>query len=150
MSVSIRNWIFDIPWMQQGVLFSAIRSADGVSHEDNSKIIVRGYRNVILKPAHNVGSFLGKIPNQKQLGEAMDKFVKGFGQYNSHFVLHLVHAAEIIGYHHPDPIIRTTWANFYLNMCKAMHINPETKEQMMDRLKDNPEVVKQSEKSEIF
>lgn len=145
MSSSVRNWVWNIPWMQQGVLFSAIRSVDGVSHEDNSKVIVRGYRNVILKPAHNVGSFLGKIPTQEQLEDAMKKFSEGFGQYASHFVLHLVHAAEIISYQHPDEKIKKTWGNFYFEMCKAMHLNPETKEQMMNRLKDNPEVVNQSE-----
>jgi hypothetical protein len=32
MKTSLRNWIEEIPWMQQGVLFSAIRSADGVKH----------------------------------------------------------------------------------------------------------------------
>ena len=145
MTSSVRKWVWDVPWMQQGVLFSAIRSADGISQEDNSKIIIRGYRNVILKPAHNIGSFLGKIPPQDKLEEAMKKFVDAFGHYPNHFVLHLVHAAEIIGYQHPNELIRKTWENFYFEMCKAMHVNPETKEQMMNRLKDNPEVVKKSE-----
>jgi hypothetical protein len=137
---SLRDWVEEIPWMQQGVLFSAIRSADGIPHEDNSKIIVRGYRNVVLKPAHNIGSFLGKIPTQEKLQEAMENFVHGFGQYNTHFVLHLVHGAEIIGYQHPDDKISETWGDFYSEMCRAMHVNPETKEQMNKRLKDNPEV----------
>jgi hypothetical protein len=75
----------------------------------------------------------------------MRKFEKGFGQYNSHFVLHLIHAAEIIGYKHPDENIKKIWQEFYLNMCKAMHLNPETKKQMDNRLKDNPEVVNKSE-----
>jgi len=145
MTSSLRKWVEDVSWMQQGVLFSSIRSADGVEHEDNSKIIIRGYRNVILKPAHNVGSFLGKIPNQKQLEEAMRKFEKGFGQYNSHFVLHLVHASEIIGYQHPNADISKTWGDFYFNMCKEMHLNPETREQIEMRLKDNPEVVGRAE-----
>jgi hypothetical protein len=139
---SLREWVEEVPWMQQGVLFSAIRSADGVPHEDNSKIIVRGYRNVILKPAQTKGSFLGKIPTRSALEEAMNKFTDGFGQYNSHFVLHLVHASEIIGYQHPEEIERVTWGNFYLNMCKAMHLNPETKEQMINRLKDDINLIK--------
>lgn len=145
MTSSVRKWVLDVPWMQQGVLFSAIRSADGISQEDNSKIIVRGYRNVILKPAHDVGSFLGKIPTQEKLEESMKKFMAGFGYYHTHFVMHLIHAAEIIGYQHPDELIRKTWVNFYFEVCKEMHVNPETKEQMMNRLKDNLEVVKKTE-----
>ena len=58
-------------------------------------------------------------------------------------MLHLCHAAEIVGYQHPDEQIKTTWGKFYYSMCKAMHLNPETREQMMERLKDNPEVVEE-------
>lgn len=142
MPSSLRKWVEDVPWMQQGVLFSAIRSADlRFGEEDSSKIVIRGYRNVILKPAQNIGSFLGKIPSKDKLEEAMKEFADSHGLYPSHFVTHLMHASEIIGYQHSNENIRKIWGNFYYSICKAMHLNPETKEQMEDRLKDNPEVV---------
>jgi len=150
MSSSLRRWVEEIPWMQQGVLFSATRSSDlRFGEEDSSKIVVRGYRNVILKRACNVGSFLGKIPTKEQLLEAMKDFSSQYGLYPSHFVTHLMHAAEIIGYQHPDQEIRQIWGDFYFSICNEMHVNPETREQMTNRLKDNEEVIKKSSEEDL-
>lgn len=149
MSCSLRQWVVDLPWMQQGVLFSSIRSADGVAQEERSKLIIRELRDTLIKSARSTGSFLGKRPDHLSLIAAMNGFVDGFGHYNSHFVLHLVHAAEIIGYKCPIREWRELWGEFYLKMCKAMHINPETEEQMDKRLSDDPLTVLASNQRDI-
>lgn len=144
MSSSVRKWVTEIPWMQQGVLFSALRGCDGLPHNDVSKIIIRGYRNTILKPAHFSGSFLGMIPSEEELEAAMKEFSNNFDKYPMHFVTHLAHASEIVGYQHPDKETQKIWENFYTNIVRRMHLYPESKNQMMERLKDDPETVSRS------
>jgi len=53
--------------------------------------------------------------------------------------MHVVHAAEIIGYKHPDVNIREQWLQFYLDCCRDLHMNPETAEHMEKRLGDSRE-----------
>lgn len=54
-----------------------------------------------------------------------------------HFQLHLLHAAEIVGYKHPDPRIRGWWRQTYERLVHDMHLWPETEEQMDRRLGDS-------------
>jgi hypothetical protein len=144
MSSSVRKWVTEIPWMQQGVLFSALRGCDGLPHNDVSKIIIRGYRNTILKPAHFSGSFLGMIPLGEDLVKAMNAFSGNFDKYPMHFLTHLAHASEIIGYKHPNKEVRDVWEKFYVDIVRRMHLYPESKIQMEERLKDDSDTVANS------
>lgn len=141
MSSSVRKWVTEVPWMQQGVLFSSLRGCDGLPHNDVSKIIIRGYRNTILKSARNSGSFLGMIPAKDKLEQAMEEFSSNFDKYPMHFLTHLAHASEIVGYKHPDKEVREVWNKFYLDVVRRMHLYPESEVQMDDRLKDDPDTV---------
>lgn len=144
MSSSVRKWVIEIPWMQQGVLFSMLRNMDGARRSDPSRIVVKGLRGMILKPARSVGSFLGETPTDEELVKAMESFLKECNHLPIHFVLHLIHAAEVVGYKYPGSE-QLTWLGFYSEMCKAMHMNPETQDQMEERLKDDPLVKRTSE-----
>jgi len=148
MATSVRKWVEDLPWMMQGVLFSNLRGCDGSTREDDSKILIRGYRALILMPARSKGNFLGRIPTKIKLMQTMERFVKSFDEYPTHFVLHLLHAAEIVGYKHPNFKIAALWFNFYCNLVSHMHMHIETKEQLEGRLSDDPETVKRSLKEE--
>jgi len=141
MPSSVRKWVEELPWMMQGVLFSNIRGCDGSSREDNSKTIIRGYRNLILMPARSKGNFLGRIPTYGQLEEAMKQFTQSFDEYPIHFVLHLIHAAEVVGYKHPVFEVSSLWFRFYFKLVKAMHLFIEQEEQLDLRLSDDLEMV---------
>ncbi len=53
-----------------------------------------------------------------------------------HFLGHLMHALEVIGYRHPhSPTARDAW-EAYCDLCEYLHLNPESEEQMLNRLKD--------------
>ncbi len=62
-----------------------------------------------------------------------------------HFQLHFMHAAEIVGYHHPDEKIRLWWNKFYLMIVNDAHLYPESKEEMNNRLSDNRDEWKKRE-----
>lgn len=141
MSFCIQDWLNDITWMQQGAIFASIRGCDGVPKEDASKVVIRGLRSVVLKPAQRTGSFLGKIPTRTKLHEAAEHLISDLDHYPVHFLLHLIHAAEIIGYEHPEYVIGEFWLQFYFQLCHAMHMNYETKKQMKTRLTDDQELI---------
>lgn len=54
-----------------------------------------------------------------------------------HFHFHLIHAAQIIGYKHPDEWTRAWWKEFYLRLVNAHHLFPESEELMDLRLGDS-------------
>lgn len=54
-----------------------------------------------------------------------------------HFQLHFMHAAQIVGVHHPDDEIRDWWKTFYLMIVNDAHLHPESDEAMNLRLSDN-------------
>jgi|GEM_PF-5727019 len=46
--------------------------------------------------------------------------------YSIHFVFHLFHGVEIIGYKCPDEVVRDFCNTMYIEFCKTIHCNPET------------------------
>lgn len=59
------------------------------------------------------------------------------GHYPQHWVAHIMHAAEVIGYRHPDGMIAQRWFNIYREMVHGLHLNPEGKQQMIERLSED-------------
>lgn len=142
MSCSLRKWFNDLPWMQQGVLLGAIRNCDGYRSEGHHKVLARGIRAACIKAAQTEGSFNARRPDPNILLDAAHQFTdKHFDHMPVHFVTHLMHAAEVIGYGHPDEVIATLWDQIYRTIADAMHLNVETYAQFTQRLKDDPEQV---------
>ncbi len=71
----------------------------------------------------------------------MDKVVSGYLQeldaIPHHFQLHFLHAAEILGYKHPDRRIASWWLGVYRRLVHDMHLWPETEDQLDRRLGDS-------------
>lgn len=72
--------------------------------------------------------------------EAMRTIVDGFlnarDEYHLHFYGHCMHAFQIIGVHHPDPIIKQFWRRVYERMVNALHLEPEPDSELNRRLGD--------------
>ena len=64
------------------------------------------------------------------------KFVSNLDHYPMHWLLHFLHAIEIVYYKCPLNEYKMFWMDLYLEICKAMHLNPETEKQLDERLKD--------------
>ena len=125
MNSVVKSWVGDIPWMCQSVLFCALRGCDGVPKEDASKHITRAIRHVVLNNAKNDGSFMNVDPPSQ---------LPTLDQYPYHWVTHVMHAVEIIGYCHPDASVRARWAGLYADFCYALHVPPESVADMLKRL----------------
>ena len=140
-------WATALPLQQQSVLLLALRGADGTPKHHPHKAVQRAYRASVLVAA--------KYGRPLRWGEKADSFMgldhfadRGlwecdrtdfFGacdELPSHFVSHLMHGAEILGYKHPDERFRDRWREFYLSLVSSLHLQPETEAQMDARLGD--------------
>lgn len=136
----LRPWVRVLPLRLQGVLVTAIRGCDGAPKEDSSKNLSRMIRRAILNPADpreslNAGGFFGF--SREHLESSLSDFYHSLDQYPLHYVMHLTHACEVIGYSHPDQNMAAFFEMTYLLFCHTFHLNPETKEEMLARLTED-------------
>lgn len=131
----VQEWLQELSWREQTVLFTALRGPDGLPKENPGKSLCRFLRSCILRDATpGQGTFMRLDPGKEE--KFVDKFLSDTDQFPHHFLLHLLHAAEILGYKHPDKELRSFWSDFYVRGCKDFHMHPETEAQMDERLKD--------------
>ncbi len=133
----LQPWVQRLGLRHQGVLVSAVRGCDAVPRDDPSKAVVRVYRTLILN-AHvgdhrRSASFFEVVPLE-ELSSRFDALKRHTDHLPVHYLLHLLHAVEIVGYHHPDIAVRSTWLGLYWMLCRRLHVQPETQQQLDDRL----------------
>lgn len=135
----LHDWVCELPFQMQALLCTAMRGPDENNKFNAAKSIIRYLRGVVLKPAgewhgHNDNDFMwadyGKFKSYA------DEFWQDHDEYPHHFIMHLVHCAEVVGRKHPEPYIAAMWLNFYLTACHSFHMNPELSEELDERLND--------------
>lgn len=129
----LQDWLDELSLKQQTVLLSALRGCDGVRKNDISKIVSRYLRSVILK---NAATPTSSFMSTSTKWEDIVAFRKDMDAYPTHYILHFIHAAEIIGYFHPDVEVSSFWLDAYYLFVDAMHLNVESKEINQWRLRD--------------
>lgn len=146
----LHDWVHELPFQMQALLLTGMRGPDENNKYNSAKAIVRYLRGAVIKPAgewevlegapyHIIG---GPNNNDFMWGEyaQFNQFAIAFwsdhDEYPHHFIMHLVHCAEIVGYFHPNVIVSKAFMNFYLDACEAFHMNPETLQQLEARLND--------------
>lgn len=140
-------WMTKLPLQQQSVVMLAMRGHDGVAKEHVSKRILRAYRSTVLVAAR-VGRVLAwgeKLDTFMGLDELADRetwsticldYKENHDELACHFYAHLMHGAEVLAYKHPEGQFRDRWLEFYIASVDALHLNPESMEQMDHRLSD--------------
>lgn len=129
----VRPWLSKLSFKQQTVLLTALRGVDGKEKQDASKPFCKAMRMTILQ---NASPGLGTFMQFTISAEDVLKFSENIDHYPVHWILHFIHAAEIIGYHCPYPQLAHWWMNFYRIMVDAMHLRPEPLEALEERLAD--------------
>ncbi len=150
----VQEWVHDLPIMQQSVLLAAIRGPDGLPKNHVSKFVLRWFRRcVLLSALHGqpgVGAIIAR-PDEEGGGsftgpscgpetpyesfhDVMDTYFNNIDEVPHHFQLHLMHAAQILGYKHPSMLIRVDWGSFYVTAVSDMHLFPELEMDLDARL----------------
>lgn len=146
----LQPWVEDLTAMQQSVLIAAVRGPDGIRKNHPVKVLCRWLRRSFLlcafdKVAHLDpltpcgGSFTGKCQTDAVTGvdHALTLYLESVDELPHHFQLHFMHAAEILGYKHPDLAVREWWNTTYRRLVSDAHLFIETEQQMDRRLADN-------------
>lgn len=157
MKCVTQEWTWELPMMQQTVLLTAVRGPDGLPKYGCVKMLLRWYRRCVLLSAmdgkvlgnptdNNGGSFTGpsfQAGQQHNTGwesnmdEIVDDYLRTLDAIPHHFQMHFMHAAEIVGFKHPDERIRAWWHKLYIRLVGDMHLWPEDEEEMDERLGDD-------------
>jgi hypothetical protein len=136
----MKDWALELPIRMQSTMMLGLRGPDTLTKNNNAKTLIRELRFAILQPAFPVelerlatDDFMGT-----QTGYASDEDAEAFladhDQYPHHWLMHFIHTIEIVGYYHPDLGIRFYWHRLYEFLVAAFHMNPETREQLEQRL----------------
>lgn len=127
----LHDWVHALPFQMQALLLTAMRGPDALNKHNSAKSVVRYLRGAICKPA---GDWDGSNNNDFMWGE-YDHFMSWCGsfwddhdEYPHHFIMHLVHCAQVIGYKHPVDRIAEKWFTFYMEACISFHMNPESEQ----------------------
>lgn len=140
----LQDWVMELPLRLQGTLLTAVRGCDdepkswirtGVAYSPGRRLTAF-IRWCFMNPADprevdfQEGSFFMSTPP--------DPFnPSDFGHLPQHWYSHVMHSLEIVGECHPNDYARETAQTMYLNMVHSLHLNPETRGQMMTRLTED-------------
>ena len=155
MSKSVlQPWVQELSMMQQSVLISSIRGPDNSAKYGAVKMLLRWYRRCVLVSAldgeiltnpfdRRGGSFTGpsydvngRYEWEIDMNLIVSEYMKVQDSLPFHFQSHLMHAVEILGYKHPDKYIREWWTSVYRRIVNALHLHPESEDEMDSRLGD--------------
>lgn len=150
-----QDWVQELSYMQQTVLLTAARAPDGLRKNHPVKVLLRWYRRCTLLSAFTGeafrdpyaaggGSFTGPFTADHASDIGITTFHEIRGVYLDHvdemphhFQLHLMHAAQIVGYKHSSPDTRVWWLTFYEMIVNDAHLFPESEALMDERLGDS-------------
>jgi hypothetical protein len=136
MSSILRDWVAELPLREQGTLLAAVRGCDLTPKfplDAPERQLVAFVRWTFMYPAderevdYQPGSFMSRIP-------PADFKPSCVGHYPLHWVMHIVHALEVIGYRHPDRVISYQCRCLYADFVKSFHLSEETFTEMRERL----------------
>jgi hypothetical protein len=139
MSSVVQPWLAEhCTFKMQTVLLTSFRGCDGVHKDDRGKVFTRMMRSTVLKNADPTTSFFPEsVDGLQAYRTQIEDFFDDMDHYPVHWFMHLLHAAEICGYKHPDETLSKFWKRFYLRGAHELHLGIETCQQMNDRLRDN-------------
>lgn len=134
MTSILQPWVLELGLRHQGCLISAVRGCDTLPKDDPSKRLVRCLRADILVPFSDQPSSFIENCRLDEVFARINIFVGDFDHYPVHYVLHLMHAAHIVGVYHPSITSGDPWRVFYHKMCHKMHVWPEPEDVQHKRL----------------
>lgn len=143
----MQDWTEQLNYQQQATLLLSLRGPDGFPKHHPSKMLLYHLRGNILKAAHTgrqlfFGERTPTFMSQEFMGDTVmwQRMLNDFQEVEDelplHYYTHLMHAAQIVAYKHPQAMVQMRWKTFYINCCKYLHCPVETVEDMDKRLND--------------
>lgn len=141
MKSILQDWVMELGLRHQGTLLTAVRGCDTVAKDDPSKLLVRALRSAILHAhcgdARKAATFITHLKGDDLL-RAFHVFRKSLDHYPHHWLMHFIHAVEIVGYKAPVEV-SGYYRAFYVSLCQSLHMTPETEAELDHRLNADEE-----------
>ncbi len=144
MQSVLQNWVMELPLREQGTMLTCVRGCDlepklwistGVAYSAGRRLTAF-IRWAFMVPADErevdsqEGAFMMSTPPHPFKPSE-------FGHLPEHWYAHAMHALEVIAYRCPDETIARQAYLMYAEMVHNLHLQPETKEQMIYRLSED-------------
>lgn len=136
----LKDWVCSLPLREQGTLLTAVRGCDLTPKMplDSTERNLTAFVRCSVMNAFDEREIDAEIGCFMQSRIDFTKFrASQFGHYPQHYVSHLIHALEVIGYRCPFEATKNDALAAYKMFCKSFHLNIETFEQMVERLSDD-------------
>lgn len=138
MSSVLQDWVMELPLRMQGTLLTGIRGCDLTPKyplDSMERKLVGWIRWCVMNPADprevdaEAGCFFISVcPIVKP---------SALGHYPWHWISHIVHCLEVIGYKHPDRRIAELAIGLYCKFVHSFHMNVETEFQFERRMAED-------------
>ncbi len=135
----LQKWVMDLPLREQGTLLTGVRGCDVAPKmplDSTERQLTQFLRYCFAVPADErevdfePGSFYASTPPTEWKASEL-------GHYPQHWYSHLMHCFEVCAYRHPDDALAIECWEIYLKLVRGMHLNPETKSEMIMRLSED-------------
>ena len=136
----LQPWVMELGLRHQGVLVSAVRGPDGLPKQHVVKTFVRAFRaDTLVSFADAPASFICFL-DRPEFTDLLSKLFGSLDELNLHYIMHFLHATEILSCKHPDQQRRDCWSMLYLGLVRKLHLTPETPQELDERLNAHEDV----------
>jgi hypothetical protein len=135
----LQDWVMELPLREQGTLLTAVRGCDLTPKHPLDSLerrLVAAIRCSFMVPADErevdsePGCFMSReIP--------VGFKPSALGHYPQHWIAHVMHAAEVLAYRHPDQQIAVQWHFVYETFCHSFHVPAESPEAFEARMSED-------------
>lgn len=132
----MRDWVMQLPLREQGAMLVATRGCDSAPKfplESVERRLTAAIRYAVMVPHDErevdaaPGCFMVSVP-------PMDLKLAMLEHYPMHWVMHVVHACEGLGYRHPVEAVANGWLVLYWRAVRSLHLEPESRDAYISRL----------------
>lgn len=141
MNSVLQDWVMELPRREQGTLLTGVRGCDVTPKlplDSVERRLVGAIRCAFMNPADprevgvEPGCFFIPEPPDPATWKASE-----LGHYPLHWVSHVMHCAEIVGYRHPDAKVAAKWRAIYRKIVHSLHLNIESRDEVIARLSED-------------
>jgi hypothetical protein len=144
MKSVLQDWVMRLPLREQGTLLTAVRGCDsepkqwtstGVAYSPGRRLTAF-IRYCFMVPADH--REVGMVEGAFMMPEPPYPFKPSeFGHLPQHWYSHAMHSLEIVAYRNPDSKLAAKALELYTSMAHNMHINVESRDEMINRLSED-------------
>jgi len=124
----LQDWVMELPLREQGTLLTCVRGCDLTTKwplDSTERKLVAFLRWGFMVPCdeREVDSELGCFFSSRP---PVNWKASELGHYPLHWVSHIIHASEVLGYRHPVLETRMMFLAIYKKIVKSLHLSVES------------------------